>query len=68
MMGAGGGGLSASSSATGRSGDAGGASGTGSQTFNFGGNPALNNVTSSPLLLFGAIALIAWLYFRSKGK
>lgn len=63
----GGGGLSASSSASGRSGDAGGASGTGNQIFNFGGNPNVQSAFQSPgLLIAGAVVLVAFFYFRRK--
>lgn len=66
----GGGGLSASSSAASRSGDASGLSGSGNKVFNFGSNP---NIASSqvvgaltnPILIAGVVAAI-WLYSRKK--
>lgn len=65
----GGGGLSASSSAT--SGDAEGTSGTGNKIFNLGGNPnvgslnSLTNTLSNPVVVIGAIAIV-WILFRKK--
>jgi len=66
----GGGGLSASSSATATSGDAKGLSGSGNKIFNFGSNP---NIASSqvvgaltnPLLIAGVVVAF-WLYTRKK--
>ncbi len=66
----GGGGLSASSSAT--SGDAGGQSGSGNKSFVFGGNPNATNATNAivntlanPFVIIGVVALV-WLIKKKK--
>ncbi len=66
----GGGGLSASSSAASRSGDASGLSGSGNKIFNFGANPNLSSsqvvgALTNPLLIAGVVVAF-WLYSRRK--
>jgi exo-beta-1,3-glucanase (GH17 family) len=66
----GGGGLSASSSAASRSGDASGLSGSGNKVFNFGANPNMGTaqvagILTNPLVI-GGVVIGLWLVFRRK--
>lgn len=65
----GGGGLSNSSSAASRSGDAGGSSGTGNKVFNFGANPntgLAGSVLTNPMVIVGGVLLAYMLLKRRK--
>jgi len=62
----GGGGLSGSSSASAKSGDAGGMSATGAKNINIGGNPNITSGALNPVLLVGVAILAIWAWRRFK--